>query len=111
MVVDPTATLVTRPRADTVATPVTLLDQVITRPVNAVPLTSFGVAVNCTARPTEMLVVAGVTVTDATGAGVGFTAVVPLATLESPPNTATPFKTPRNATSRDWKTVDDTQPN
>ena len=34
MVVDPTATLVTSPRADTVATPVALLVQVITRPVN-----------------------------------------------------------------------------
>jgi len=48
IVADPAAPLVTRPLAFTLATAVLLLDHVTTRPVSAVPLASFGVAVSCT---------------------------------------------------------------
>jgi len=48
IVADPAAPPVTRPLAFTLATAVLLLDQVTTRPVSAVPLASFGVAVSCT---------------------------------------------------------------
>src|SRR5207244_2843247 len=72
------ATPVTSPLPLTVATPVALLAHVTTRPVNGLPLASFGVAVSCTVWPAEMLAVAGVTVTDATGTTLTVTAAVPL---------------------------------
>jgi len=50
------------------ATPLLLLAQVTTRPVSGLPLASFGIAVSCTAPPTNTSVDAGLTVTDATGA-------------------------------------------
>src|SRR5207244_1744857 len=59
IVAEPAATPVTRPLLFTVATPVLLLAQVTTRPVNAVPPTSFGVAESCIACPTCMLGAAG----------------------------------------------------
>src|SRR5438034_6278661 len=46
IVADPAALLVTNPPAFTLATAVLLLDQVTTRPVSALPLASFGVAVS-----------------------------------------------------------------
>src|SRR6266704_1925483 len=48
MVAEPATTLLTRPLAFTVATDVLLLLHETTRPVNGLPLTSFGVAVSCT---------------------------------------------------------------
>src|SRR5207249_3930673 len=78
IVAEPAATPVTRPLLFTVATPVLLLAQVTTRPVNAVPPASFGVAESCTACPTCTLGAAGLTVTDATGAFTVVIAVVPL---------------------------------
>ena len=55
-----------------------LLTHVTTRPVNAVPLASLGVAVSCHICPGAMLPVAGVTVTDATGMFVTVSAAVPV---------------------------------
>jgi len=46
IVADPAAPVVTNPPAFTLATAVLLLDQVTTRPVSALPLASFGVAVS-----------------------------------------------------------------
>ena len=97
IVAAPATTPVTSPPGDTVATPRALLVQVITRPVNGVPLTSLGVALSCTVCPATTLAAAGLTVTEATGTGVPV--VVPLATFETAPNTASTFSVPRNATS------------
>ena len=46
IVTEPAATPLTAPLALTVATPALLLAQVTVRPLNAFPLTSFGVAVS-----------------------------------------------------------------
>src|SRR3989442_9142316 len=67
MVATPAATPLTSPLPFTVATAALLVAHVTTRPVNGLPLASFGVAASCTACPTAPLAVAGVTVTDATG--------------------------------------------
>src|SRR5207244_4686218 len=67
IVADPAATPVTSPLLLTVATLVALLAHVTTRPVNAAPPASFGVAESWTVCPAWMLAVTGVTVTDATG--------------------------------------------
>src|SRR5206468_1117605 len=48
------------------------------RPVNGLPLASFGVAVSCTVCPTPTLAGDGLTVTEATGATVTVTSEVPL---------------------------------
>src|SRR4029077_3874498 len=74
----PTATAVTSPLPSTVATAVLSLDQVTTRPDNGLPFASLGVAVSCTVSPTTTLAGDGVTVTEATGAGVTVTLDVPL---------------------------------
>src|SRR6266550_3278171 len=76
----PAATAVTRPLADTVATPGTLLAHVTTRPISAEPFASSGVAVSWTVCPTGTLAEAGFTATDATGAetAVTITIAVPL---------------------------------
>src|SRR5207247_8474348 len=63
IVAAPAAIPVTRPVLLTVATAGTLLVHVRVRPVMALPLTSFGVAVNCSAAPTRTLGAAGLTVT------------------------------------------------
>src|SRR5438309_7057800 len=67
IVTDPTATPVTRPLADTVASATFELVQLITRPLSTFPAASLGVAVSCTAPPTYMLGALGLMVTDATG--------------------------------------------
>src|SRR5436309_4242234 len=77
IVADPTATAVTRPLADTVATAGALLDQVTSRPVSTLPAESFVVAVSCTVAPALRLFDAGDTVTVATGTTVTVIADVP----------------------------------
>jgi hypothetical protein len=74
-VAEPAATPVTTPLPLTVATAALLLVQVITRPLSGLPLASFGVAVSATVCPTVTLAVAGLTVTDATGAAGTLTTV------------------------------------
>src|SRR2546422_6415545 len=69
IVAEPATFAVTRPLALTVATVVLSLDHVIVRPASGVPLASRGVAVSCTVWPTSTLGEAGLTVTEATGAG------------------------------------------
>src|SRR6266566_1614487 len=66
IVAEAAATPVTRPLAETVATPGALLAQVTTRPVSTLPAESFVVAVSCTAAPPTTLAEAGLTVTEAT---------------------------------------------
>src|SRR6267378_3175747 len=78
IVADPGATPETRPLLFTLATVGALLDHVTTRPVSALPLPSFGVAVNCRAPPAHTLALAGVTATDATGTKVAVVAADPL---------------------------------
>src|SRR5438034_5200913 len=56
-------------------------------------------ATNCCVPPVVWLTLAGVTATDATGAGAG-AAVLPVATFERPPNTAFTLSVPRNAIDR-----------
>src|SRR2546426_768750 len=74
----PTAFPVTIPPAFTSATAASPVCHVTLRPVSGLPLASFSVAVSCTVPFTRMVAVAGVTTTDATGAGVTVTAAVPL---------------------------------
>jgi hypothetical protein len=76
IVADPSATVVTTPPVLTNATGALLVDHVIVRPVNGLPLASRGVAVSCTVCPTATLAVAGLTVTDATGTLVDVMAAV-----------------------------------
>ena len=71
IVAPPAAFAVTSPLELTVATVVLLLAQVTVRPVSTFPTESFRVAVSCAVPPTGEVTVAGVTVTVATGAGVG----------------------------------------
>jgi hypothetical protein len=78
IVADPTATPLTNPPADTVATPAALVVQVTTRPLRTLPAESLVVAVSCTAPPTTRLGAAGLTVTVATGTSVTEMAAVPL---------------------------------
>src|SRR5438093_163346 len=75
---EPAVTPLTSPLPVTVATDVLLLAHVTTRPVNGLPLASFGVAVSCTVCPTPTLAGDGLTVTEATGATVTVTSEVPL---------------------------------
>src|SRR5881396_563069 len=69
---------VTRPVVFTVATVVLLLDQVTVRPVSTLPFASLSVAVSWTVFPSFTFVVAGLTVTDATGTCTTVMADVPL---------------------------------
>src|SRR5438876_772254 len=71
IVATPAAPPVTSPVALTEARLGALLAQVTTRPLSELPRESFGVAVSGTARPTGTLAGAGLTVTEATGAGRG----------------------------------------
>ena len=96
----PTTRPVTSPLPFTVATPSALLAHVTVRPVSTLPAASMRVAVNCCTVPTTTLALVGLTVTVATGAVLAV--VVPLARLESPPNTAFTFSVPRNATTWNW---------
>src|SRR6185503_12595033 len=70
IVAAPAATAVTRPLAETVATPVGLLDQVTMRPLSTLPAESLVVALSCAVPPTTRPAVAGTTVTVATGTAV-----------------------------------------
>jgi hypothetical protein len=65
----PTASAVTTPDDDTLATAVFVDVHVTVRLVNVPPAASFGVAVSCVVWPTEMVLDGGVTCTDATGGG------------------------------------------
>src|SRR2546422_5332838 len=76
-----TTPTVTCPLAVTVAIAALLVDHVTTRPLNGLPLASRGVAVSCTACPTAVLSVVGLTLTDATGTG--FTVIAALPVLPS----------------------------
>src|SRR5207302_1115490 len=76
IVAEPAARAVTSPLPLTVATVVLLEDHVITRPDSGLPLASCGVAVSCTVCPTGTLAVAGLTDTEATGAGAAATLAV-----------------------------------
>src|SRR2546421_295877 len=64
----PAPLAVTNPVRLTVATVVSLDDQVTARPESGLPLSSLGVALSCTVRPTGTLAIAGLTVTVATAA-------------------------------------------
>src|SRR5256885_2103733 len=72
----PAPLAVTNPVRVTVATVVSLDDQVTVRPESGLPLASFGVAVSCTVCPTWPLADDGVTVTEATGTGTLVTVIV-----------------------------------
>src|SRR2546426_894315 len=74
----PAATPLTSPLPFTLAIALLLDCQVMTRPVNGLPLASRGVAVSCTVAPCWTLADAGVTVTDATGTFDTVTTAVPL---------------------------------
>lgn len=74
----PTATAVTSPLAETVATEAVALDQVTARPLRAFPLASYAVAVSCTVWPGVTDAVAGVTRTEATAASETVTVAVPV---------------------------------
>src|SRR5438445_655651 len=74
----PAATPLTSPLPFTLAIALLLDCQVITRPVNGLPLASRGVAVSCTVCPIATVPELGVTVTAATGATVTVTLAVPL---------------------------------
>src|SRR5437762_3159134 len=93
----PTANAVASPPPDTVATAGLLDAHVTVRPVSALPAESFSVAVSCCVAPGARLALAGLSVIAATGAGV--TLVVPLATFDNAPNTASTFGVPRYATT------------
>ena len=98
IVAAPAATPVTNPLAETVATPAAVVDQVTNRPASVLPAASWSAAASCCAPPAEMLAVAGLTSTVATGANAPGR-VVPLTTLDNAPKTAAPPSTPRIATS------------
>ncbi len=77
----PATTPVTSPLPLTLATAGLLVDQAVARPERTFPAESSVIAVSGAAAPTSMLTVAGVTVTEATGAGV----TVTVAVSETPP--------------------------
>jgi hypothetical protein len=74
----PTATAVTRPVPDTVATDAGPMAQVTARPVSTFPLASYAVAVSCAVWPGVRFDVAGVTDTDATAASLAVTVADPV---------------------------------
>src|SRR5437588_1783362 len=71
IVAEPAAFAVTRPLTLMVATVVPLLTHVIVRPVSTFPAESLVVTDSCAVWPTTRLFDAGLTVTEATGAGGG----------------------------------------
>src|SRR5437899_7945905 len=70
----PTATPVTRPLADTVATVLLLVFQATARPLSRLPVASLSVAVSCTVPWAYRFGAAGLTVTEATGTRLTLTA-------------------------------------
>src|SRR3989442_1656882 len=78
IVTAPTATPVTRPLAETVATAPLLVVQVTVRPLSGLPAASLGVAASCAAPPTYRFGAAGLTATEATGGFVPVTVAAPL---------------------------------
>src|SRR5688572_32837892 len=76
MVTGPTAIPDTRPVDETVATAVLELAHVTTRPLSALPLASFGIAVSCTVWPMTTPAVGGVISTAATAGTVTVTGAV-----------------------------------
>src|SRR5207247_9023966 len=97
IVAAPVLTPVTRPLADTVATPGLPLNQLTVRPLSRLPFASFGIAASCTVCPTDTLADAGLMLTDATGAGGGaapVTAALPLFPSHVPVIVAEPEATP-----------------
>src|SRR5438105_1879173 len=93
IVAAPAAMPVTTPLPLAVATPAALVAQLTNRPLSTLPLASFSVALSCTVCPTATLAVAGLTVTDATGAVLA--AVVPVTTFESAPKVGPWASVPR----------------
>lgn len=95
----PTATAVTIPPDDTVATPLFEVDQLTTRPVSVVPAASRNVAESCTVAPGVRFCVDGDTATVATGGGTTVTVAEPScpsleATIVTGPPTATAVTIP-----------------
>src|SRR5438093_4110964 len=76
MVAGPTVAPLTSPLPLTVATAVLLDAQVTVRPVSVLPFASLRVAVSWNVRPVGTEAEAGVTVTEATGAGAGAVTVM-----------------------------------
>ena len=95
----PADTAFTRPVVLAVATDALLVAHVTVAFGSTLPFASFDVAANCCVAPMPRLAFAGLSVTNATGAGGLVSVVVPLATLERAPNTAFTFRVPRNATN------------
>src|SRR3989475_391259 len=98
IIAPPTATPVTRPVADTVATPPLLVAHVTVRPLSGFPLASRSTAVSCAVPPMTTLGAPGLTLTAATAATVTVTAAVPffpslVAVIVVVP-VATPVKSP-----------------
>src|SRR5437667_11296930 len=98
IIAPPTATPVTRPVADTVATPPLLVAHVTVRPLSGFPLASRSTAVSCAVPPMTTLGAPGLTLTAATGATVTVTAAVPffpslVAVIVAAPGTM-PVKSP-----------------
>jgi hypothetical protein len=120
---EPAATPVATPELVTVATPVFVDVQEMTRPVNVPPAESRVVAVNEAVPPTAILAVAGVTVTDATGTTItvrtDVSAFVSLVAMMETEPAATPLATPepftvaiavfvdRQVTTRPFSTLPD----
>src|SRR3989442_6449413 len=77
IVVEPSATPVTRPLAETLATAVSPVDQVNARPGSVVPEALLATAVNCIEPPGATVAVPGDTVTDPTGSSAGPSLSVP----------------------------------
>src|SRR5712691_5880162 len=99
----PTLFPVTRPFASTVARVASLVPQVTVRPVRELPFASVSVAVSCSVVPTATLAGDGVTLTDATGAGLTVMADVPLlpslvAVMVTGPPAALPVTRPFTST-------------
>jgi hypothetical protein len=97
IVAEPAASPVTTPLALTLATPVLLDDQLMLLPVKTFPCASATAAESAIVAPTATAAGAGDTVTVATAPDI----VVPWATFEGLPNTASEFRVPRKAIS--WK--------
>src|SRR5882762_8293967 len=93
IVAGPTTSPLTSPIALTPAIVGLLELHVTTRPDSRLPPASRRVVVNCWTDPTATLALAGLSVTVATGAVK--LAVVPLAMLDKPPNTALESSVPR----------------
>lgn len=108
----PTATAVTRPAPETVATPLFDDDHVTTRPVNVAPEASRSVGTNWTTPPGVSDGDAGAMLTVATGGGVTVTVAEPswpslVATMVTGPPTVTAVTSPVLETEATAVLVDD----